>query len=241
MEKENLIVQMLEAGLHFGHQKSKRHPKMDPYIFMIRNGVAILDLQKTEEKLKEAMDFAAAIASRSGQILFLGSKRQAQGAVAEAAIQARMPYATKRWLGGTFTNFDVIQKKINRLRTLEREEKADDWKKYTKKERLSLAREKKKLEAIVGGLKSLEKMPQAIFIIDIMTEKNAIAEARKKRVPIIALVDSNSNPELVDYPIPGNDDAIRGIKFICDKISAAIMEGQKSQAVKARGAELKTK
>jgi len=234
MEKENLIIQMLEAGLHFGHQKAKRHPKMDPYIFMMRNGIAILDLQQTEKKLKEAMDFGRTIGSGAGQILFLGSKKQAQGAVAESAIQAKMPYATKRWLGGTFTNFDVIQKKINRLRTLEKEEKAGDWEKYTKKERLALSREKKKLDAVVGGLKSLDKMPQAIFVIDIMTEKNAIAEARKKKVPIIALVDSNSNPELVDYPIPGNDDAIRGIKFVCDKISAAIVEGQKSQPPKIK-------
>lgn len=228
MENENLIVKMLEAGLHFGHQKSKRHPKMEPYIFTVRNGISIIDLQKTQEKLGEVLHFVQEIVSRGGQILFLGSKKQAQEIIRETALKTRMPYVVKRWLGGTFTNFDVIHQKVERLKKLEEGEKGGEWEKYTKKERLALAREKEKLTEMVGGLATLKGFPQAIFIIDVVKEKNAVLEARRKKVPIIALVDTNGNPELIDYPIPGNDDAIRGIEVICAKVGEAITEVQKN-------------
>ena len=228
MENENLIVKMLEAGLHFGHQKAKRHPKMEPYIFTVRNGISIIDLQKTQEKLREALHFIQELVSKGEKILFLGTKKQAQEIIRKTASETQMPYVVKRWLGGTFTNFEVIQKKINRLKDLERGEAGGEWEKYTKKERLALSREKKKLQEMVGGLVTLNGFPQAIFIIDIVKEKNAVHEARKKKVPIIALVDTNGNPELIDYPIPGNDDAIRGIDLICTKITEAILEVQKT-------------
>ncbi len=228
MENENLIVKMLEAGLHFGHQKAKRHPKMEPYIFTVRNGISIIDLQKTQEKLREALHFIQELVSKGEKILFLGTKKQAQEIIRKTASETQMPYVVKRWLGGTFTNFEVIQKKINRLKDLERGEAGGEWEKYTKKERLALSREKKKLQEMVGGLVTLNGFPQAIFIIDIVKEKNAVHEARKKKVPIIALVDTNGNPELIDYPIPGNDDAIRGIDLICTKITEVILEVQKT-------------
>lgn len=219
-------LKMLEAGLHFGHQKSKRHPKIKPYIFTIRNGVCIFDLQKTREALEKALGFIRMVASQNGKIVFLGSKKQAQEIIRQTAEGLRMPYVTKRWLGGTFTNFEVIRKKISRLKLLEEQEKQGEWKKYTKKERLHLKREKEKLRSMVGGIRDLDKLPQAIFIIDVVKEKNAVREARKKGIPIIALVDVNGNPALLDYPIPGNDDALKGIRFICEEVAKAFKEGQ---------------
>jgi len=227
MASEISTIKMLEAGLHFGHQRARKHPKMDPYIFATRNGVGIIDLEKTKEALDRALKFVDQVIKQKGQILFLGTKKQAQDAIQETAGACQMPFVSKRWLPGTFTNFDVIRKKMDRLLVLEKQEKKGGWKKYTKKERLVLKKEKGKLDEIVGGIKGLEKLPQALFIIDILREKNAVLEARKKEVPIIALVDTNSNPELIDYPIPGNDDAIRGIRLICEQIRARIKPKQK--------------
>lgn len=227
MASEISTIKMLEAGLHFGHQRARKHPKMEPYIFTTRNGVGIIDLEKTKEGLDRALKFVDKVIKQKGQILFLGTKKQAQDAIQETAEACQMPFVSKRWLPGTFTNFDEIRKKMNRLLVLEKQEKKGEWKKYTKKERLVLKKEKGKLDEIIGGIKGLEKLPQALFIIDILREKNAVLEARKKGVPIIALVDTNSNPELIDYPIPGNDDAIRGIRLICEQIRARIKPKQK--------------
>ncbi len=227
MASEISTIEMLEAGLHFGHQRARKHPKMEPYIFTTRNGVGIIDLEKTKEALDRALKFVDKVIKQKGQILFLGTKKQAQDAIQETAEACQMPFVIKRWLPGTFTNFDEIRKKMDRLLVLEKQEKKGEWKKYTKKERLVLKKEKGKLDEIVGGIKGLEKLPQALFIIDILREKNAVLEARKKEVPIIALVDTNSNPELIDYPIPGNDDATRGIRLICEQIRARIKPKQK--------------
>lgn len=228
MAQEISVVKMLEAGLHFGHGKQKRHPKMKPYIFTVRNGVSIFDLQKTKEALEKALDFIREVVAKGGQILLLGTKKQAQGAIREIATKAKMPYVIRRWLGGTFTNFEVIHEKIKRLKQLAEEERRGEWKKYTKKERLLLKKELNDLEEMVGGIKNLEALPEAMFIMDVVREKNAVREARKKGVPIVAIVDSNGNPDFIRYPIPGNDDALRGIRFIGEQVLAAIKAGQSS-------------
>lgn len=221
-------IQMLEAGLHFGHQKAKKHPKMDPYIFTVRNGVAIIDLVKTKEGLEKALGFIAALAARGGKILFLGTKKQASDAIVATAKKTKMFYIAKRWLGGTFTNFEEIAKQTNRLIKLEEEAATGELKKYTKKEQLNLQKKQQKLEEAVGGLKGMNKLPDALFVIDVVREKIAVKEARKKGVPIMALLDTNGNPSLIDYPIPGNDDSIKGIKLICDAVARTILAAKKT-------------
>jgi len=222
MTREISTIKMLEAGLHFGHKRMRKHPKMEPYIFTMRNGVAIIDLEKTKEGLEHALEFVDKVVKQSGRILFLGTKKQAQEIIRETAEATKMPFVDNRWLPGTFTNFDEIKKKMSHLIELEEQEKKGEWKKYTKKERLTLKKEKEKLQVVAGGIKNLDKLPEALFIIDIVREKNAVLEAGKKGVPIIALVDTNGNPELIDYPIPGNDDAVRGIRLICEQIGNRI-------------------
>lgn len=225
-------IKMLEAGLHFGHQKAKKHPKMDPFIFAIRNGVSIIDLHKTKKGMEAANEFLQKVVKRGGKILFVGTKKQAQESIENTAKKTKMFYVSKRWLGGTFTNFGEIKKNTERLQVLEDEEKKGEWKKYTKKERLNLKKEKQKMEAAVGGLKGIKKLPDAIVIIDVIREKIAVKEARKKAVPIVALVDTNGNPDLIDYPIPGNDDSIKGIKLICQEFADAILPKKKSNSLK---------
>jgi small subunit ribosomal protein S2 len=222
------LMDMLKAGVHFGHKKSKKHPRMDEYIFAVRNGISIIDLSKTKFKLSEASDFAKKISASGGTVLFVGTKRQAGKIVKEAAERCEMPYVSERWLGGTFTNFDKILIGKKRLESLiAQKESGELEKKYTKKEVQEIGREMKRLEIKFGGIKKVNKIPEAVFVVDIEEEETAILEANKVGVPIIAITDSNTDPSTVTYPIPSNDDAIRSIELITNVIADAIIEGKK--------------
>ncbi len=226
-EKANSMMDMLKAGVHFGHKKSKKHPKMEEYIYTVRNDINIIDLSKTKIKLDESVKLVSQIASKGGVILFVGTKRQAKGIVREAAERCGMIYVNERWLGGTFTNFEKISTGIERLKNIiEQEEKGELEKKYTKKEAQEIRREIKRLEIKFGGIKNMKKLPDAIFVVDINEEETAIAESRAKKIPIIAIVDTNSDVSLVDYPIPANDDAMRSIELITNEIADAVIEGK---------------
>lgn len=216
------IKEMLEAGVHFGHQSSSWNPKVNSFIFGKKNRVHIIDLEQTQRKLKEATEFVVPLAKQKKQILFVGTKPQARGIVKKAAQDCKMPYITERWLGGTFTNFKTISKQISYLKKLEAEEKAGDFKKYTKKEISVLKNKMDRLNKFFGGLRDLEKIPAAIFIVDIVKEKNAVKEARQKNVPVVAFLDTNTNPDLIDYPIPANDDALKSLKLIVEAVAEAI-------------------
>lgn len=222
------LEELLKRGVHFGHKTSKRYPKADSYIHGQRNGVNIIDLQKTVEGLEKALTFAEKVAKAGGLILFVGSKKQAKKIVFEAAHLAGMPYITGRWLGGTFTNFANIAKLTKKLEKLEKDEEDGSWEVYTKKEQVTFKKEMNKLLDTVGGIKNMKKLPQAVFVVDIKKERTAVAEAIKTRIPIIALVDTNVNPELVDYPIPANDDAIKSIEVITNLVAEAIKEAKNS-------------
>lgn len=222
--KEITIQQMLEAGVHFGHKTSRWHPHMKPYIFCAREGVHIIDLEKTKEKLDQALKFITELVKKGGKILFIGTKRQAKDIVKKYAEDCGMPYVVERWLGGTFTNFETIYKLIQKLKDLEAKEKAGEFKKYTKKEQALKHEEIEKLNLMIGGLKQLDRLPEAVFIIDIHHEKTAVKEAKRKQISIIALCDTNVDPELVDWPIPSNDDAIKAIELMCKTVAEAIKE-----------------
>lgn len=215
---------MLKAGVHFGHKTAKRHPKMEPYIFAARDGVHIIDLQKTEEKLNAALSFVEELSKQGKMIMFVGTKKQVKKLVREAAEQARVPYVCERWLGGTFTNYQTISKRVSKLKQLEEEQAKDGFAKYTKKEKLLKEREIKKLKNLMEGIKNMGRIPEAIFIVDIKNEKNALAEAKKKGVKVIAITDTNVNPELVDYPIPANDDAIGSVQLILKALADTISD-----------------
>ncbi len=217
---------MLTAGVHFGHQSSRRHPKSAQYIFTKRNNVHVIDLEHTRSKLAEAADFARQIASNGGVILFVGSKKQGRDAVQKAAERCGMPYIVGRWIGGIFTNFDQVGKLIGKLKQLETEEKDGTWEKYKKSEQTAFRKEMMKLREFVGGISSMTKLPKAVYIVDIKKEKTAVAEANKKNIPIIAMTDTNVNPEKVQYPIPSNDDAISSIALITNCIADAILEAK---------------
>ncbi len=224
---------LLEAGVHFGHQTRRWNPKMSPFIFRKRKGVHIIDLQKTVEYAKVAYEFASDLASKGGIILFVGTKKQAQGPVEEAAKKCGMPFVTVKWLGGMLTNFYTIRKSIERLKRIEKMLEEGDTATLVKKEILSLQREKEKLEKIFAGIKDMTRLPDAVFIIDTKKEEIAVNEARKLKIPIIGVVDTNGDPTIIDFPIPGNDDAIRAITLFANYIADAILEGkQKLQMVK---------
>lgn len=211
---------MLEAGVHFGHQKSRWNPKMAPYIFTERNGVHIFDLAKTEEGLKEASAFVRSIASNGGSILFVGTKKQAQAIVKESAVKAGMPYITERWMGGMLTNFSTMQSQIRNLKKIvERIEKNDF---ATKKQLIMAQKHVEKVESVLGGVKDMKKLPDAVFVVDVVRESNAITEARKLNIPVIAIVDTNANPDLIDYVVPGNDDAVKSIQTLVGEIQDVI-------------------
>jgi small subunit ribosomal protein S2 len=211
---------MLEAGVHFGHQKSRWNPKMAPYIFTERNGVHIFDLAKTEEGLKEASAFVRSIASNGGSILFVGTKKQAQAIVKESAVKAGMPYITERWMGGMLTNFSTMQSQIRNLKKIvERIEKNDF---ATKKQLIMAQKHVEKVESVLGGVKDMKKLPDAVFVVDVVREANAITEARKLNIPVIAIVDTNANPDLIDYVVPGNDDAVKSIQTLVGEIQDVI-------------------
>jgi len=219
------MKQLLEAGVHFGHQKRRWDPKMAEYIFQVRNGIHIIDLQKTSKKLDEAYKFVKEQAEEGKTVLFVGTKKQAQECVKEAAQKCGMYYVDQRWLGGMLTNFDTISSRIKRLEDLNRMEEDGTFEVLPKKEVAGLRKEMEKLEKNLGGIKDMKEMPGVMFVVDPKKERIAVLEAKKLGIPIVGLVDTNCNPEDVDYPIPGNDDAIRAVKLIADVIGNAVIEG----------------
>ncbi len=220
---------LLEAGVHFGHQTRRWNPKMKPYIFTERNGIYILDLQQTLELIEKAYDFVADLAAKGGNVLFVGTKKQAQESIVEEATRAQMPYISHRWLGGMLTNFSTIKKRIDRLRELEEMESGEKFEHLPKKEILKIAAERDKLRRNLGGIQNLTRLPDAVYVVDPKKEKIAIAEARRLEIPIIAIVDTNCDPDEVDYIIPGNDDAIRAINLITRIIADAALAGVESR------------
>ena len=223
------MKQLLEAGVHFGHQTRRWNPKMAPYIFTERNGIYIIDLQKTVKKLEEAYFFARDIAAQGKSILFVGTKKQAQEAIKEEAERVGMYYVNARWLGGMLTNFKTMRRRIDRLNQLKKMEADGTFDLLLKKEVIKLQAEIAKLEKYLGGVKEMNKLPGAMFIVDPRKERNAIAEARRLGIPVIAIVDTNCDPEEVDYVIPGNDDAIRAVKLISQTIANAVVEARQGE------------
>jgi len=218
------MKEMLEAGVHFGHQKSRWNPKMAPFIFTERGGVHIFDLAATEEKLEEALKFVRTVAANGGQILFVGTKKQAQEIVREVAESVSMPYVTERWMGGMLTNFPTFVSQIRNFKKLN--EKIENNEFATKKQLVVAQKQAEKLEANLGGIKEMKKLPDAIFVVDVVREDGAVAEARKCNIPVIGIVDTNANPDLIDYPIPGNDDAIKSVKILTEEIARVISENK---------------
>ena len=216
------LEELLKKGVHFGHQTSKRYPKANYYIHTQRNGVHIIDLQKTQKALEEAIAFVEKTVKSGGVVLIIGSKKQAKLMIKEAAEGCGMPYIVGRWLGGTFTNFENIVKLTKKLEKLEREEEDGTWEMYTKKEQVKFKKELNKLQENVGGIKSMKTLPKAVFVVDLKKEATAVSEANKMGIPVIAMADTNVNPELAQYPIPANDDAIKSIEIITDLIADAI-------------------
>ena len=224
------MKQLLEAGVHFGHQTRRWDPKMAEYIFQARNGIHIIDLQKTSKKLDEAYSFVKEQAEEGKTILFVGTKKQAQECMKEAALKCGMFYVDQRWLGGTLTNFETIKKRIQRLKDLEAMAEDGTFEVLPKKEVILLKKEMEKLERNLGGIKNMEELPGVIFLVDPKKERIAILEAKKLGIPVVGLVDTNCNPEELDYPIPGNDDAIRAVKLIADVMANAVIEGKQGES-----------
>ena len=216
---------LLDAGVHFGHLTRKWDPKMAPYIFMERNGIHIIDLNKTIACLEEAADYIQTIVRSGRKIMFVATKKQAKGLVAEQAQRLRMPYVTERWLGGMLTNFSTIRKSLKKMSSIEKLMKDEAYLNLAKRERLMISREKAKLERVLGGIADLTRLPAALFVVDIKREHIAIKEAQKLNIPVVAMVDTNSNPELVDVPIPSNDDAWKSIQLIIEYITKAVDQG----------------
>ena len=224
------MKQLLEAGVHFGHQTRRWDPKMAEYIFQARNGIHIIDLQKTSKKLDEAYAFIKEQAEEGKTVLFVGTKKQAQECMKEAAQKCGMFYVDQRWLGGMLTNFETIRARVQRLKDLETMEQDGTFDVLPKKEVILLRKEMEKLEKNIGGIKEMDKLPGVIFLVDPKKERIAILEAKKLNIPIVGLVDTNCNPEELDYPIPGNDDAIRAVKLIADVMANAIIEGKQGES-----------
>ena len=224
------MKQLLEAGVHFGHQTRRWNPKMSKYIFTERNGIYIIDLQKTVKKADEAYAFMRSVAEEGKSVLFVGTKKQAQEAIKDEALKADMYFVNERWLGGMLTNFQTIQKRIARLKELETMEQDGTFDVLSKKEVLSLRKEMEKLEKYLGGIKDMKKLPGALFIVDPRKERIAVAEAHKLHIPIVAIIDTNCDPDEIDYPIPGNDDAIRAVKLITGRMADAVIEGRQGQS-----------
>lgn len=225
------MKQLLEAGVHFGHQTRRWNPKMKKYIFTERNGIYIIDLQKTVKKVDEAYKFVKEIASNGGTVLFVGTKKQAQDSVRDEATRSGMFYVNQRWLGGTLTNFQTIRKRINRLKDIESMEEDGTFEVLPKKEVVGLLKEKDRLVKFLGGIKEMKRIPDALFVIDPRKERIAIAEAHKLDIPIIGIVDTNCDPDEIDFIIPGNDDAIRAVKLLTSKMADAILEVKQEEEV----------
>ena len=227
------MKQLLEAGVHFGHQTKRWDPKMAEYIYQARNGIHIIDLQKTSKKIDEAYAFVKELAEEGKDILFIGTKKQAQECVKEAAEKSGMFYVDQRWLGGMLTNFKTIRKRIERLNKLEEMQEDGTFDVLPKKEVANLKNEMEKLEKNLGGIKEMTNLPGAIFVVDPKNERIAVLEAKKLGIPVIGLVDTNCSPVDVDYPIPGNDDAIRAVKLITDVMANAVIEGKQGEILEA--------
>lgn len=220
------MKQLLEAGVHFGHQTRRWNPKMREYIFTERNGIYIIDLQKTVRLMEVAYNFVKELVMQEGKVLFVGTKKQAQESIEEEATRCGMPYVNQRWLGGMLTNFNTIRKRIERLFELEKMEEEGHFELLPKKEVIKLRHEKDKLQKFLSGIRTMQELPSAVFIVDPRKEKIAVAEARKLEIPVIAIVDTNCDPDEIDYIIPGNDDAIRAVRLITSKIADAVLEGK---------------
>lgn len=220
------MKQLLEAGVHFGHQTRRWNPKMKKYIFTERNGIYIIDLQKTVKKINEAYNFVKDLSADGGTVLFVGTKKQAQESVRDEAVRSGMFYVNQRWLGGTLTNFQTIRKRINRLKQIERMEEDGTFEVLPKKEIVELTKEKDRLVKFLGGIKEMKRVPDAMFVVDPRKERIAIAEGIKLNIPIVGIVDTNCDPDEIDYIIPANDDAIRAVKLLTSKMADAIIEGR---------------
>lgn len=223
------MKELLEAGVHFGHQTRRWNPKMARFIFTERNGIYIIDLQKTVQKVDEAYEFVRDLAAKGESVLFVGTKKQAQNSIREEAERCNQFYVNERWLGGMLTNFRTIQTRIARLKELEAMFEDGTVEQYTKKEAMLMQRELQKLEKNLGGIKDMKKLPGAIFVVDSKKEEIAVKEARKLGIPVIATVDTNCDPDVIDFPIPANDDAIRAVKLLTSKIADAVLEGRQGQ------------
>jgi len=223
------MKELLEAGVHFGHQTRRWNPKMKPYIYGERNDIYIIDLHQTRKKLEEAYEFVKNLAYNDGLILFVGTKRQAQESIAEAAQRCGMFYVNQRWLGGMLTNFETIRSRIRRLEELQRMEEDFLLQVLPKKESARLLEEKERLEKVLGGIRAMPRLPDAVFITDMKKEQIAVSEARKLNIPIVGLVDTNCDPDEADYPIPGNDDAIRALRLISNLVADAVIEGRRQK------------
>jgi small subunit ribosomal protein S2 len=226
------MKELLEAGVHFGHQTKRWNPKMKPYIFGARNGIYIIDLQKTVRLFKNAYSFVTQAAGAGETFLFVGTKKQGQDAVAEEAIRCGMYYVNQRWLGGMLTNFATVKQSIERLKKFDSMFADGSIEAYTKKERLQFDKEREKLEKILGGIKGMGKLPGVLFVVDPQNEEIAVCEAKKLGIPVVAIVDTNCDPDQIDYVIPGNDDAIRAIRLLTSKIADAIIEGRDARDLK---------
>ena len=225
------MKQLLEAGVHFGHQTRRWNPKMKRYIFTERNGIYIIDLQKTVKKVDEAFNFVKNLAQDGGKVLFVGTKKQAQDTIKDEANRSGMYYVNQRWLGGTLTNFQTIQKRVNRLKDIERMEEDGTFDVLPKKEVVMILKEKERLEKFLGGVKDMDNLPDALFIVDPRKERIAVKEAQKLNIPIIAMVDTNCDPDEIDYVIPANDDAIRAVKLLTSKMADAILEVRQGEKI----------
>lgn len=226
--KDAEIEAMMKAGVHLGHSKSKSHPSMKPYIYGVRNTIAIIDLLKTKEKLASALEFIHTIAARGGLIMLVGTRPGAHMLISSIAERTGMPSFTERWIGGALTNFKVIRKRVEKMETLEREKATGEFEKYTKKERMHKNEEIVRLNRFFNGLRKLTRMPDAVFITDITHDTTAVQEAKRMGIAVIALADTNSNVTLIDYPIPSNDDALPAVTYMLERIETAIQEGQKT-------------
>ncbi|WP_027963217.1 30S ribosomal protein S2 [Halalkalibacillus halophilus] len=231
------MKQLLEAGVHFGHQTRRWNPKMSKYIFTERNGIYIIDLQKTVKKVDEAFNFIKEVAQDGGKVLFVGTKKQAQDTIKEEAIRSGMYYINQRWLGGTLTNFQTIEKRVNRLKDIERMEEDGTFDVLPKKEVVMILKEKDRLEKFLGGVKEMAGVPDVLFIVDPRKERIAVKEAQKLNIPIVAMVDTNCDPDEIDYVIPANDDAIRAVKLITTSIADAILEVKQGEVIEEVVAE----
>ena len=225
------MKQLLEAGVHFGHQTRRWNPKMATYIYTERNGIYIVDLQKTVKKLEEAYNFVKDVAASGKTVLFVGTKKQAQEAIKEEATRCSMFYVNSRWLGGMLTNFTTMRGRVDRMNQLKKMEEDGTFDMLPKKEVIKLMHEQEKLEKYLGGVKDMKQLPGAVFVVDPRKEHNAIAEARKLKIPVVAIVDTNCDPDEIDYVIPGNDDAIRAIRLISGVMANAVTEGKQGEEV----------